>query len=132
MTEELAYRKQLIKLEYEEKRRLELMQWFTRNKQAPYILMIAGGMAFAYLAKVMAGEETTPEEDKDFWKQLGEAFKSAAPLGGVAAMLAAMAGDKNVGYEWSGAGIATVGVTCLLLDAAGGASGVSKLLSSVV
>lgn len=133
MTEEFAYRKQLLKMEYEEKRKLEVLQWFTRNKQAPYILMIAGGMTFAYLGKVMAGEATTPDEDKNFFEQIGEAFKNAAPLTGVAGMLTYLTGtqDSNAAIEWSGAGLAAVGVTCLLLDAAGGAKGITGVLAGV-
>jgi len=93
---------------------------------------MAGGVGFAYLAKVMSGQPTTPQEDNSFWTQLGEAFKTAAPLGGVAAMLVAISGDSDsVAYEWTGAGIATVGVTCLLLDAAGGVKGATSMLAAV-
>ena len=112
--------------------KMELLRWFTRNRQAPYILMMAGGVGFAYLAKVMSGQTTTPQEDSNFWEGLENAFKNAAPLGGVAAMLAAVAGDSegSLAYEWTGAGIAALGATCMVLDAAGGAKGATQLIAA--
>lgn len=115
--------------------RMEILRWFTRNKQAPYLLMIAGGVGFAYVAKVMSGEATTPQEDKGFWDEVGkglaDAFSKAAPMAGVLGILAAMTASDTSKYEMTGAGIAAIGFACLLLDAAGGASGVSTLLGKV-
>jgi len=132
LTEDITHQRKMEEARMQHEFKMEILRWFTRNRQAPYILMMAGGVGFAYLAKVMSGQTTTPQEDNSFWTQLGEAFKTAAPLGGVAAMLAVIAGDgDSAAYEWTGAGISTLGCTCLLLDAAGGVKGATSMLAAV-
>lgn len=70
-------------------------------------------------------------EGEDLWNgvssifdKIGEGLVEAAPMLGVVGMLAALQGNPNKALEWTGEGIAALGATCLLLDAAGGLPGI--------
>ena len=136
MTEDITIKRKMLTEQQRHEFNMELLRWLT-SRHGTYLMMIAGGTGFAYIVRLMSGEEI-PEAETKSWmdnlvKGMQEAFKAAAPMAGIAGMLAyaTATGDKNVAYEWTGAGIATIGATCLILDAMAGSNSTQSPLSAI-
>lgn len=109
---------------YREERRLEMLRWLTRNRQAPYLILIAGGTAITLLGRLLYDEDATEEDEKNFWEALAGGVKTAGTgalaMSGVGGLLALVASGETGATDISGATLASVGITCLILDAKAG------------